>query len=167
MKCILMLLVIRCMFLVFCIKKENACFCDFCCDHWQNVVAPGWQVHMFFVCMLTVCACSVTGILALEGFSVDKRCICVLIPLGLRPGATLSLWNPMRREENVSTWSQYSALKINNKHKIQVPAHFVFSPVCKNIVLVYPAVFLCVYGGFSGGGGGGGASFFFDSEIKA
>ena len=157
MKCILMLLVIRCTFLLFWIKKENACFCDFCCDHWQNVVAPGWQVHMFFVCMLTVCACSVTGTLALEGFSVDKRCICVLIPLGLRPGATLSLWNPMWREVTVSTWSQYSALKINNKHKKS--AHFVFSPVCKNIVLVYPAVFVCVFMGFFSGVGGGGLFF--------
>ena len=44
MKCILMLLVIRDVknfYFVLKKKKENACFCDLCCDHWQNVVAPG------------------------------------------------------------------------------------------------------------------------------
>ena len=61
-------------------------------------------------------------------------------PLGPRPAAALLLWNPMWREVTVK-WSQYTTLKINNKQQIQVSAHFVFFPVCKYIVLVYPTGF--------------------------
>ena len=53
-----------------------------------------------------------------------------LNPLGPRPTAALSLWNPMWKEVIVSNdpWLQ---LKINNKNQIKVSAHFVFSPVCQ------------------------------------
>ena len=43
----------------------------------------------------------------------------------------------MQREVSVK-WSQYITLKINNKHQTKVSAHFVFFPVYKYNILVYP-----------------------------
>jgi len=60
-------------------------------------------------------------------------------PLGPRPAAAFSLQNPLWREVTVE-WSQYTPLKINNKHQTNVSAHFVFSPVCEYSVLVYPII---------------------------
>ena len=39
---------------------------------------------------------------------------------------------------NCVKWSRYTTLKINNQHQMKVSAPFVFSPVCKYSVLVYP-----------------------------
>ena len=47
----------------------------------------------------------------------------------------------LAKESNWVKWSQYSTLKISNKHQRKVSVHFVFSPVCKYSVLVYPVGF--------------------------
>jgi len=58
----------------------------------------------------------------------------ILNPLAPRPAAELSLGNPMQREVTTT-------LKVNNKHQTKVSTYFVFFPVCKYIVLVYPVGF--------------------------
>ena len=64
----------------------------------------------------------------------------LITPLGPRPAAALSLRNPLRREVTVK-WSWYTTLKINNQHQTKGSVHFIFFPVCKYSVLVYPTGF--------------------------
>ena len=101
-------------------------------------------VYMCVCVYVCVCGCiwayrlHFCVILDLEDFSPFSSCILhwkYINPLGPRPAAALSLRNPMRREA-------YTTLKINNKHQTKVSAHFVFSPVCEYIVLVYPTASL-------------------------
>ena len=42
---------------------------------------------------------------------------------------------------NCVKWSRYTTLKFSNKHQVKVLAHFIFFPVCKYSVLVYPTGF--------------------------
>ena len=49
--------------------------------------------------------------------------------------------NSYAKGSNCVKWSRYTTLKINNKHETKVSSHFVFFPVCKDSVLVYPTGF--------------------------